>query len=84
MARVKLLNIQANAADAIADDLAKTGDGRKSELIKWQRGEAERIRQMINRIQDVRLLKLKRAKAALATEMLPGMGGNRAVVLGNL
>ncbi len=46
--------------------------------------DAERLRKLIKRTEDNKLKKLKNALSAFQTEMLPGMGGDKAVVLENL
>lgn len=67
--------------DKRADAISKSGNQSQVNEILKNREEADRLRRKANRITDLRLAKLKNALSAFRTNVLPGMGRDKAVVL---
>lgn len=64
--------------------LIRTGDAYSVELGNDLKKQAIYLRDKIKRIDEVRLVKLKRAHAAFQTRLLPGLEDDASVVLENL
>lgn len=67
-----------------ARHLYRTGDAYNLETADFKMREAKYMRDKAKRIEEVRLVKLKRAHAEFQTRLLPGMEDDASVVLGNL